>query len=125
MRCRSGGLRHAASFEIRRCHPVRARVSCYTAHVMEKVPAMPNRATVTVPAHHLPEEARAALPQRPIPGTRYRVTVEEIEETDEEKRDALRRVLQERRESVAAGNAVDGEEMFARLRAKHFPHTHE
>ncbi len=41
------------------------------------------------------------------------------------KRDALRDLLQKRRESVAAGNTVDGEEMFARLRAKHFPHAHE
>lgn len=41
------------------------------------------------------------------------------------KRDALRALLQKRRESVAAGNAINGEEMFARLRAKHFPHVSE
>lgn len=39
------------------------------------------------------------------------------------KRDALRALLLKRREQVAAGQVVDGDEMFARLRAKYFPNT--
>lgn len=42
---------------------------------------------------------------------------------DMEERDALRKLLLERRASVKAGNVVDGEEMLARLRQKHFPNT--
>lgn len=42
---------------------------------------------------------------------------------DMEERDALRKLLLERRASVKAGNVVDSEEMLARLRQKHFPNT--
>lgn len=87
---------------------------------------MPERYTATVRAEALSAELiAAALPQRPVPGTRYRVTLEPLEETDDEKREALRAVLTERRAQVAAGHVVDGEEMFARLRAKHFSRNKE
>lgn len=77
---------------------------------------MPNRATVTILANHLPEEARAALPERPIPGTRYRVTVEEIEETDDEKLAALRAHIQASIDDPRP--SIPGDVVFAEARAR-------
>ena len=79
------------------------------------------RYTTTVRAEALSPELAAALPQRPVAGTRYRVTMEEVEETDDEKRETLRAVLLQRRAQVAAGQCVDGEAALAALHAKHFP----
>lgn len=79
---------------------------------------MPNQAVETIPAEHLPPEFRAKL--RPIPGTRYRVTVEEIEETDAEKLEALRADLQKGRDQINAGLGVPAEKVFEELK-KRFP----
>ena len=58
---------------------------------------------------------------RPIHGARHRVTVEEVEESDEEKLAALRAAIQRGRDDIAAGRVIDGETAFAQLAAKHFP----
>lgn len=84
---------------------------------------MSERFTATVQAKALSHELTAALSMRPVPGSRYRVIVEEIEETDEEKREALRAAIQKGRDEIAAGQAIDGETMFAELRAEFFPDT--
>lgn len=82
---------------------------------------MSERFTATVQANALSHELAAALSMRPIPGSRYRVIVEEVEETDEEKLAALRAAIQKGRDEIAAGQAIDGETAFAELAAKHFP----
>jgi predicted transcriptional regulator len=84
---------------------------------------MSERYTGTVPAEAVSPEIAAALSMRPVPGSRYRVTVEQVEESDEEKWAALRAAIQKGRDEIAAGLAIDGEDVFARLRAKHFPET--
>ena len=82
---------------------------------------MSERFTATVQAEAVPPELAAALSMRPIPGSRYLVTVEEVEETDDEKRAALRAAIQKGRDEIAAGLSIDGKEAFAKLAAKHFP----
>ncbi|MDO8605454.1 MAG: hypothetical protein Q7R40_02855 [Phaeospirillum sp.] len=82
---------------------------------------MSERFTATVQADALSHELAAALSLRPIRGARYRVTVEEVEESDEEKRAALRAAIQRGRDDIAAGRVIDGETAFAQLAAKHFP----
>ena len=84
---------------------------------------MSERYTGTIPAEAVSPEIAQALSLRPIPGSRYRVTVEAVDETDEEKRGALRAAIQTGRDEIAAGLAIDGEDVLARLRAKHFPET--
>ncbi len=84
---------------------------------------MADRITGTVRAEEIPADFAARLTHRPALGTRYRVIFEEIEETDEEKRAALRAAIQRGRDEVAAGQVVDGETMFAELRAELFPDT--
>lgn len=64
------------------------------------------------------EKAIAEIRKRPEP---EQEAIGEMLIDDMKNRDALRQLLLERRESVKAGNVVDGEEMFARLRKKHFP----
>ncbi len=81
---------------------------------------MSERFTATVQAEALHELA-LALSMRPIPGSRYRVIVEEVEETDEEKLAALRGAIQKGRDQIAAGQFIDGETMFAELRSELFP----
>lgn len=74
--------------------------------------------TAEVPASHIPPELASQFPGgRPIPGTRYRVTVEELD--DEAKLAALRADLQAGRDELRAGLGVDGETVIARLRAKY------
>lgn len=82
---------------------------------------MPERFTATIQAEAVPRELADALSMRPIRGSRYRVTVEEVEETDEEKRAALRAAIQKGRDEIAAGHTIDGEAAFAQLATKHFP----
>jgi hypothetical protein len=82
---------------------------------------MSERFTATVQAEILSHELASALSMRPVRGSRYRVTVEEVEETDEEKRAALRAAIQKGRDEIAAGHYLDGEAAFAELAVKHFP----
>jgi hypothetical protein len=48
------------------------------------------------------------------------MTAVKIEETDDEKRAALRAALQNGRDEIAAGHFVEGEVAFAELAEKHF-----
>ena len=82
---------------------------------------MSERFTATVQADALSHELAAALSLRPIRGARYRVTVEEVEESDEEKLSALRAGIKRGRDDIAAGRFTDGETAFANLATKHFP----
>lgn len=86
---------------------------------------MSERFTATVQAEALSRELTAALSMRPVRGSRYRVTVEEVEETDEEKRAALRTAIQRGRDEIAAGHFVDGKAAFAELAAKYFSDRHK
>ena len=82
---------------------------------------MVERYTATVRAEALsPELIAAALPRHPIAGTRYRVTLEEVEETDDERRESLRDVLLQRRADVAAGNVVDGKAALDKIYSEVF-----
>lgn len=83
----------------------------------EKRRAMPEKTTVEMRAEELPESLRALLPERPIPGTPYRVTIEPIEDR-EAKLAALRRDIDEGIADADAGRVVDGDVAFARLRAR-------
>jgi hypothetical protein len=83
--------------------------------------AMPQPTTFTVRAETLPKELTAQMQPRPLPSSRIRVTLEAVEPTREEFINLLRAGIDRGRADVAAGRVVDGEEMFARLRAKHFP----
>jgi hypothetical protein len=87
---------------------------------VKEATAMSERFTATVQAEALHELA-LALSMRPIPGSRYRVIVEEVEETDEEKLAALRAAIQKGRDQITAGQFIDGETMFAELRSELFP----
>lgn len=84
---------------------------------------MSERFTATIRAEAVPPELATALSMRPIRGSRYRVTLEEVEPTDDEKRAALRAAIQRGRDEIAAGQAFEGEAMFAELRAEFFPDT--
>lgn len=91
-----------------------------TAVSTKETTTMSERFTATVQAEAVSPELAAALSMRPVPGSRYRVTVEEVEETDEEKRAALRAAIQKGRDEIAAGLAIDGETMFAELHSELF-----
>lgn len=82
---------------------------------------MSERFTATVQAEALSSELTAALSMRPVRGSRYRVTVEEVEETDDEKRAALRAAIHKGRDDIAAGRFIDGKAAFAELAGKYFP----
>ena len=82
---------------------------------------MSERYTGVIQAESVPPELAAALFMRPVPGSLYRVTVQEVEETDEEKRASLRAAIQKGRDEIAAGLAIDGKTAFAELRAEFFP----
>ncbi len=84
---------------------------------------MPDRVTGTVQAEDIPRELAAALAMHPIRGARYRITLEEVEATDEEKLATLRAAVAKGRAEFAAGLGIDGEAMFAELRAEFFPDT--
>lgn len=81
-----------------------------------ETPTMP-KLTANVPANHLPPELSRQFPGgRPIPGTRYRVTVEEMDEA--EKLATLRADLQAARDEMRAGLGIDAADVFAELRAE-------
>ncbi len=75
----------------------------------------------TVQAEALSPTLSTALSLRPIHGASYRVTVEEIEESDEQKLAKLRAAIQRGCDDIAAGRVMDGEVAFQKLAAKHFP----
>lgn len=87
---------------------------------IRKARAMSERFTATVQAEALHELA-SALSMRPIPGSCYRVTVEEVEATDDEKLAVVRAAIQKGRDEIAAGHFVNGGTAFTQLAAKHFP----
>lgn len=78
---------------------------------------MPDRVTATVHFDHLPPEIQAKLRERPIPGTRYRVTAEPAEESDGERLDSLRADLQAGRDDLRAGQGepLDMQAIIAEL----------
>ena len=80
---------------------------------------MAERVTITLGGERLPAEVRSLLSARPVAAHRYRVTVEEIEETEEEKREALRSLLAERIADMRAGKGLNGEEVMNRLERKY------
>lgn len=82
---------------------------------------MRQSASLLIQAEKLPKEFAEVLTVRPIQGSRFRVTVEELEESDEEKLTALRAAIQEGCDDIAAGRVLDGDTAFAKLRDKHFP----
>ena len=82
---------------------------------------MSERFTGLVQAEAVSPELAAALSMRPVPGSRYRVTVERVEETDDEKRAALRAAIRKGRDEIATGLAESGETVFADLHAEFFP----
>jgi predicted transcriptional regulator len=88
--------------------------------VMDKeVPAMPERTTATAPAGASPMEIRAGLHARPLPGTRYRMTVEPVEETDAGKAAALREHVMRGLAEADAGELVDEDAVFTDLQKKY------
>ncbi len=82
---------------------------------------MSERFMATVQAEALSRELATALSMHPVPGSRYRVIVEEIDETDEEKQAMLRAALQKGHDDIAAGRFIDGKASFEELAEKHFP----
>ena len=82
---------------------------------------MAEQFTATVAGEVLTAELAAALSLQPRRNARYRIVVEEIEQSDEEKRHSLRVAIQRGRDDVAAGRKLTGQEAFNSLKAKHFP----
>lgn len=82
---------------------------------------MPERATTTMRADALPPEFSKLIRPRPMPSDMVEVTLAVREPTEAEFIANIRAGIDRGRADVAAGRVVDGEEMFARLRAKHFP----
>lgn len=82
---------------------------------------MRQSATVMIEAEKLPKEFSDVLKERPVHGSHLRITVEELEESDEEKLTALRSAIQKGCDDIDAGRVLDGEKAFALLRDKHFP----
>jgi hypothetical protein len=83
--------------------------------------AMRQSATVMIKAEKLPKEFAGMLKELPIRGSHLRITVEELEESDEQKLMALRAAIQKGCEDIAAGRVIDGKTAFNKLRDKHFP----
>ncbi|HYH20225.1 MAG TPA: hypothetical protein VD995_16570 [Azospirillum sp.] len=80
---------------------------------------MPAKMTATVRGEEIPRSLAVRLPEHPIPGMRYRMTLEPVEETDEEKLASLRADLQEGRDAIRAGRVVPADTVFARLLAQY------
>lgn len=76
--------------------------------------------TADLSASEVPPKLARQLPGgRPIPGARYRVTLEE--QDDDAKLAALRADLQAGRDELRAGLGIDGREALAAIRAKYAP----
>lgn len=78
-------------------------------------PARSSKVTATIPAEELPRAGAAALPVRPPAGTRFRVTVEAVDESEEERRQSLKNDVAVGLEDADAGRTTDGEMLFDRL----------
>jgi predicted transcriptional regulator len=74
-----------------------------------------------VEAGKLPKVLLEALAMPPLPNSRFRITIEELEMTDEEKLAALRTAVQEGLADIESGNVIDSEVVHAELKAKYFP----
>ncbi|MBI5121115.1 MAG: hypothetical protein HZA67_08925 [Rhodospirillales bacterium] len=74
-----------------------------------------------VEAGKLPKVLLEALEMPPLPNSRFRITIEEIEMTDEEKLAALRAAVQAGLADIEAGRLIDSEVVHAELNAKYFP----
>ncbi|MBF0356550.1 MAG: hypothetical protein HQL43_15060 [Alphaproteobacteria bacterium] len=81
---------------------------------------MRQSASVMIEADKLPKEFASVLRERPVRGSHLRITVEELEESDEQKLATLRAAIQKGRDEFSAGLAIDGETMFAELEAELF-----
>ncbi len=81
---------------------------------------MRQSATVMIEAEKLPKEFASVLRERPALGAHLRITVEELEESDEQKLVALRAAIQKGYDEIDAGLAIDGETMFAELETELF-----
>jgi len=75
--------------------------------------------TIEVSASELPKRVLDQFPEPPASDARFAVTVEPAE-SEAEKLAALRRDLQAGLDDLAAGRVSDGEDVFARLKAR-FP----
>ncbi|WP_162488004.1 hypothetical protein [Azospirillum lipoferum] len=82
-------------------------------------PEHPRQVTTTILAEELPRAIAAALPFRPQAGTRFRVTVEPVEESEDERVQALRDDIAVGMDDAEAGRTIDGEQVFERLIAKY------
>ncbi|CAO3421135.1 hypothetical protein [Azospirillum endophyticum] len=82
-------------------------------------PARPSRVTTIVQAEELPRAITGALPVRPPPGTRFRVTIEPVEESEDERRQSLQADIAAGLEDADAGRITDSEKLFERLIAKY------
>lgn len=82
---------------------------------------MAEKVSATIRAEELPESLVTKLGGRPSPGTRFRVTAEAVDETDEEKLESLRADLREGRQAIEEGRVVDAETVFSRLLSKYPP----
>jgi hypothetical protein len=80
---------------------------------------LPEPFTVVLLGSDLPESLASRFPQRPADDTRFVVTLEP-EQTDEEKDLALKSAIQEGIDDSQAGHVLDGETVFAELKAR-FP----
>lgn len=78
-------------------------------------PAHPRQVTTTILAEELPRAVAAALPFRPQAGTRFRVTVEPAEESEDERVQSLRDDIAVGMDDAEAGRTTDGEQVFERL----------
>lgn len=79
------------------------------------------RVAATIRAEALPPELSSQFAERPIPGTRFRVTAEPVEESEEEKLAALRADIQLGLDQLDAGlgRPLDVEALLKRLHAEH------
>lgn len=82
---------------------------------------MPKITSADIPAAEVPPSIARKMPGGPIPGMRYRVTVEEIED-DAAKLAALRATIADRLAQSKAGEGIDADEVFADLRQR-FPNS--
>lgn len=79
----------------------------------------PEPFTIEVSASELPKRVLDRFPGRPAADARFAVTIEPAE-TEAEKLAALQRDLQAGLDDLAAGRVSEGNDVFARLKAR-FP----
>jgi hypothetical protein len=72
--------------------------------------------TVLVSAAELPEPIVKRFPRQPPPDARFALTVEPVE-TETAKLESLRRDLQAGLDDIAAARLIEGDALFAELRA--------